>query len=624
MNIQRLLTLGLLVGLATSPGAAASGGALTVARYPPAPAVGGLRSAVALSAGVSAIRWAAVQKDLRLPERPTAWQERLGPSGLLSTFPIPDWTAEGDQTSAQFGYSVSSAGDVNGDGFADVLVGAIFYDNGQIDEGRAYLYYGSASGLSTAPDWTAEGDQAYAHLGPVGAAGDVNGDGFDDVIVGAAEYDHGQTDEGRAFVYYGSASGLSPTPNWTAESDQAYASFGILASTAGDVNADGYADVVIAARFYDNGQIDEGRVYVYHGSASGLSATPNWTAEGNQISANFGELVSTAGDVNGDGYADLILGAYLYDNGQTDEGQAYLYYGSATGLSATPDWMAEGNQAGAYFGYVGSAGDVNADGYADVVIGAWGYDNGQADEGRAFLYHGSASGLSAAPDWTAESNQVSANFGNSVGTTTGDVNGDGYSDVLVGSRFYDHGQADEGRAFLFLGSAAGLSTAADWTAESDQDSAYLGNRVTTAGDVNGDGYADALVAASWYDNGQVDEGQALVFHGSATGLRQTMHVASIDPRYRQSGNVYRVGASVTIQDDTGAPVLEARVRVTVTLPGGDVIGLKDATDDSGTAVVTLVSPDSGTYVFKVVEVLKGTWIYDPSQNVETSDSITIP
>ena len=207
--------------------------------------------------------------------------------------------------------------------------------------------------------------------------------------------------------------------------------------TAGDVNGDGYADVIVGAHWFDNGQTDEGRAYVYHGSAAGLGAAPNWTAESNQANARFGWSVGTAGDVNGDGYADVIIGASLYYNGETDEGRAYVYRGSAAGLSTTANWRAESNQANAEFGHsVGTAGDVNGDGYADVIVGAPYYDNGQVDEGRAFVYHGSAAGLSAAPSWTVESNQTGAYFGHSVGTA-GDVNGDGYADVIIGAYLYD-------------------------------------------------------------------------------------------------------------------------------------------------------------------------------------------
>mgnify|MGYP001420663215 CR=1 FL=1 len=430
----------------------------------------------------------------------------------------PNWTAESDQASAQFGFSVSTAGDVNGDGYSDVIIGAKSYDNGQTDEGRAYVYHGSASGLSALANWTAEGNQASANFGwSVSTAGDVNDDGYSDVIIGAPLFDNGQTNEGRAYVYYGSATGLSATVSWNAESNQAESQFGFSVSTAGDVNGDGFSDVIVGARFFVNGQVKEGRVFVYHGSASGLSASANWTAESDQANAWFGYSVCTAGDVNGDGCSDVIVGAYLFDNVETDEGRAFVYHGSATGLSASANWTAESNQTTAWFGYsVSTAGDVNGDGYSDVIVGAILFDNGETDEGGTFVYHGSASGLSASANWTAECNQAVASFGFSV-STAGDVNGDGYSDVIVGAVSYDSIEIDEGRVFVYNGSASGLSASANWTAESDQTGAQFGYSVSTAGDVNGDGFSDVITGAGLYDNGQSDEGRAFVYHGSASG-----------------------------------------------------------------------------------------------------------
>jgi hypothetical protein len=367
------------------------------------------------------------------------------------------WTAESDQLGANFGYSVSSAGDVNDDGFGDVIVGALNFDNGQTDEGRAFLYLGTASGLSTSYSWSAESDQAYARFGySVSAAGDVNNDGFGDILVGAYVFDNGETDEGRAFMYLGSASGPSATPSWTAEGNQASGYFGSSVSSAGDVNNDGYDDVLVAALFHSNGENMEGKVFLYLGSSTGLSTSPSWTAEGNQAYANFGRSVSSAGDVNNDGYDDVIIGAYYYDNGESNEGRAFLYLGSASGLSTTPIWTGESNQANAQFGYsVSSAGDVNGDGYSDVIVSAVGYHNPEANEGCAYVYLGSASGLSSSPSWTAESNQASAYLG--VVSSAGDVDNDGFGDVLVGAYFYDNDTQDEGRVYLYLGSALGLS-----------------------------------------------------------------------------------------------------------------------------------------------------------------------
>src|SRR5262249_31525458 len=138
---------------------------------------------------------------------------------------------------------------------------------------------------------------------------------------------------------------LTTSAVWTAESDQDHANFGFSVATAGDVNGDGYSDVIVSAPYFSNGETDEGRVYLYLGSASGLSTTPAWTAESNQAGAVFGLSVASAGDVNGDGYSDVIVGAPNYTNGQNGEGRAFVFLGSASGLAASPAWTAEGDQA---------------------------------------------------------------------------------------------------------------------------------------------------------------------------------------------------------------------------------------------------------------------------------------
>ncbi|MCJ7489550.1 MAG: FG-GAP-like repeat-containing protein [Thermoplasmata archaeon] len=426
---------------------------------------------------------------------------------LLSIF--PSWTAESDQVGAWFSHSVASAGDVNGDGYDDVIVGAPLYDNGETDEGRASLYLGSSSGLSAMPSWTAESDQVDAAFGwSVASAGDVNGDDFDDVVVMAPQYDNGEMDEGRVYLYSGSSLGLSATSSWIAEGNQVDAGFGWSAASAGDVNNDGYDDVVVGAPSYDNGEMSEGRAYLYLGSASGLSATPSWTAESGQAAAGFGGSVASAGDVNNDGFDDVVVGAAGYDNGETDEGRAFLYLGSASGLSSTPSWTSEGNQANAGFGWsVASAGDVDNDGFDDVVVGA---PQCGTREGRAHLYLGSASGLSSTPSWTVDGIFSDSWFGRSV-ASAGDVNGDGYDDVVVGAPGYDHGEAAEGCAYLYLGSALGLSATYSWTVEGNKIAAQFGVSVASAGDVNDDGFADVVVGANHYDNGELGEGRAYLF-----------------------------------------------------------------------------------------------------------------
>ncbi|MBD3303229.1 MAG: hypothetical protein GF346_12360, partial [Candidatus Eisenbacteria bacterium] len=437
-------------------------------------------------------------------------------AGLATT---SSWSVEGDQVLAEFGASLGTAGDVNDDGYADVIIGARLYDAGESDEGRAYVYHGSASGLSASADWTVESGQAGARLGnAVGAAGDVNGDGYGDVIVGARLYDDEESGEGRAYVYHGSASGLSTVAEWTGESDQSDANFGYSVATAGDVNGDGYADVIVGAYNYDDTEVDEGRAFVYLGSSSGLEVTPSWTTDGGQFNARLGTAVATAGDVDGDGYAEAVVGIEQYDTDQENAGQVRVFRGSSSGLEADASWTVEGTQAGEGFGSsVGTAGDVNGDGYADLIVGAPLYDDGEAQEGRAIVYHGSASGLSAVADWSAQSDQAQSFFGRAVGTA-GDVDGDGYADVLVGADEYDGAQADLGRAFAYHGAPGGLESTSSWNSQADQADADLGYSVASAGDVNGDGHADVIVGARLFDAGETDAGKTFVFHGSGAGL----------------------------------------------------------------------------------------------------------
>ena len=458
----------------------------------------------------------------------------FGSATGLSAIPnnIPD---DADQSNCGFGISVAPAGDVNGDGYSDVIIGANNYDDdGNGDEGRAFVYHGGPDGLSVSPiNIKDDANQIFAQFGfSVASAGDINGDGYSDIIIGARSYDDGANiNEGRAFVYHGSATGLSATPDSTPDdADQANAAFGFSVAAAGDVNGDGYGDVIIGAFTFDDGaNTNEGQVFVYHGSPTGLSATPNSTLDdADQANAWFGASVASAGDVNGDGYCDVIIGASGYDDGaNTDEGRAFVYYGSSTGLSVTPDNTPDdADQATANFGLsVASAGDINGDGYSDVIIGAWLYDDGaNTDEGRAFVYHGSATGLSAIPNSTPDdADQIGAELGYSV-ASAGDVNGDGYGDVIIGARLYNDGtNTDEGRAFVYYGSTTGLSAIPNSTfGDANQANTYFGGSVAAAGDVNGDGYCDVIIGANAYDDGvNVNEGRAFVYYGSAIGLSVT-------------------------------------------------------------------------------------------------------
>ncbi|MDP2323750.1 MAG: FG-GAP-like repeat-containing protein [Gammaproteobacteria bacterium] len=563
------------------------------------------------------------------------------------------WTTESNQISAAFGFAVGTAGDLDGDGYSDVAVGAPLYDNlPDADGGRVFIYFGTALGLNTVPgaehaevdpgarfgsalstagdtngdgcadllvgaanyggnvataggtylfrgrckggqeadfDWLASGNQQLSAFGAaVATAGDVNGDGYADVVVGAPAYDNGEADEGRTYVYLGEPGGQPdgfPANNtWVSEGDQADGQWAAAVSSAGDVNGDGYADLIVGAPLYDKGEVDEGAVFVYLGSESGLGsdAVPgspaDWFIESNQAGARLGSAVSTAGDINGDGYADVVIGASGYDNGQPDEGQATLYLGGPAGLGLAPAWTIESNQAGANLGAaVGTAGDVNGDGYSDVVVGASGFDNGQLDEGRALVFLGRPGGLAPTPAWTAESNEPGAGFGSSV-ASAGDVNGDGYSDLIVGAPLFDNDQIGEGRTFVYLGSAAGLSTVAGWTAESNQDGAAFGYSVASAGDVNGDGYSDVIVGAPYFDNGGTNSGDASVYLGGAAGLA-TAAAWNLQGTPQDAGQ--EIGFAVSSAGDVNA---DGYSDIIIGFPGRSLPGIGGAANSGGAAV----------------------------------------
>ncbi len=445
----------------------------------------------------------------------------LGASANLTT--TASWQTQGAAPDTRLGAAAAMAGDIDGDGYADVIVGAPGYSNGETGEGTALVFMGAGSGITTtASSWNPQLNQGGANLGAaVAGAGDVDGDGFSDVIVGAPGYSHSEINEGGAFVYYGHSDPPNQTPNWTVLRSQAGEEFGIVINSAGDVNGDGYADVIVGAPLYDGGQDEEGRAFVYYGSPNGLPTTASWIHESDRAFARFGAAVSTAGDADGDGYDEVVIGAPNDTGSLGGDGRAYVFFGQSDGLQTYYSWYVQGGKALDQMGAaVACAGDVNGDGYSDLIVGAPGHTNGQNFEGAAYIWLGTidvrkegAIGFPSTAHWGVESNRAGALYGQAV-STAGDVNGDGYSDVLVGTKSYNNGQSGEGAAFLFLGSAGAMSTAHVWHAEGNLQDAEYGISLSTAGDVNGDGYSDFIIGAPGYENGQNSEGAAFLYYGT--------------------------------------------------------------------------------------------------------------
>jgi hypothetical protein len=387
----------------------------------------------------------------------------------------PSWKFDGDEdgdedeVASGFGREVAFA-DVNGDGHADLVVGAANW--GSNDRGAAFLIEGSSSGLAAVWSWKVQGASGENLGRRVANAGDVNGDGFEDVAVA------GQRANGRGFVsvFHGSASGLSTTAAWSRTGTQdgsPTGSYGFAIASAGDVNDDGYDELMIGARYesrFPNDPLPDykGAAYVHFGGSSGLAFEPSWTRFGDQLGVEeLGHSVDGAGDVNGDGYDDIVVGSYE---------ESFVYLGAASGIPAQIRARKE-------IGYaVAGVGDVNGDGYDDVAGVSFG--------ARAANVHlGSASGMSPTAHWTIDFTY----FGRSI-SRAGDVNGDGYDDLIVSSDS-NTDQSNEGIVHLFTGSQVGLSQQAAARMEGDIVGVRLGIDLAGGADVTGDGYDDMVAAA---------------------------------------------------------------------------------------------------------------------------------
>jgi hypothetical protein len=478
-----------------------------------------------------------------------------------------DAQLEEDLAVAGFGVSVAGAGDVNGDGYGDVIVGAWRFDSGETDEGAAFVYLGSPTGIAATHVAMIQADVANAYLGiSVAGAGNVDGDEYADVIVGARGYSNGEIGEGAVFVFEGSgsstgiiASGNPSNANAAIESNFAAGNFGAKVASAGDVNNDGFDDVITMSPWYGIGDdFNEGAAFLFLGSDDGISSGDLSVAatvlETDQLGASVAS-VAGAGDVNNDGCDDVMMGAIHYDATFSNEGAVFVFHGnSGTGIAdgnpSTANAVLTSGQADSAFGAALAAGDMDGDGYSDVIVGAETYDLTETNEGAVFVFRGSYEGVDSTADATFQSNQANSKFGSSV--AAGEFAGDGADDLLIGARDYDNGQTNEGAAFLFLGSnSSSLSGGSPSTAaaqlEVNQAGANFGTSVAS-GDVNGDFTDDAIVGAHFYDDGENNEGAAFVYEGPQTyTVNWLLPAAGDDPIAR---SVPELSTSATVDMST--------------------------------------------------------------------------
>ncbi len=512
--------------------------------------------------------------------------------GVASVNPpyTPDWTVAGGQIAGNYGFSVASAGDINGDGYADVLVGSHLNNSAGLRAGKLFVYYGGAQGLALTSAFSPTGKSAGDFFGyAVSPAGDINHDGVDDFIVGAP---NAQSEAGKAYVYLGHKNNVQPTLVFTATGEVAGDQLGYAVGPAGDVNGDGFDDIIVGAWQFDRpGKTDAGKVYVYYGGPQGIRATPPFSAVGESALDGFGRAVSTAGDVNGDGFADIIVGAWKNKQGGEDAGKIYVFYGSPTGPHTKADFTAKGAAHDELGVTVGTAGDVNGDGYADIIVGAYRNADNGVDAGEAAVYLGGPNGLAQTPVFVAKGEHGGDQFGFAAGTVA-DVNGDGFSDVVAGA-YGSNNKA--GEVYLYAGCVGGVQHTAVFTATGESAGASFGHAVSTAGDVNGAGLAGILVGA-YGDSGT---GKAYAYYGAKGGCRPAIVLTAT---VGIAGLQAPAGKSCALTDTVHVPAGTTLDTCYVVRNTGNVTLTRQTLDDSSLgpllqdAPVTLAPGATYTYV----------------------------
>ncbi|MGK7901280.1 MAG: beta strand repeat-containing protein [Hormoscilla sp.] len=556
----------------------------------------------------------------------------------------------------------TSAGDINGDGIDDLIIGAPAASTNGSFSGKTYVVFGSNSRLAASINlselngsngFILNGISTYNFSGSsVSGAGDINGDGIDDLIIGAPLAGSNDIFSGSSYVVFGSDEGFSASINldelngsngFAIDGANAYNFSGSAVSGAGDINGDGLDDVIIGVPITANYM---GTSYVVFGSdvqeaasinLSELNGSNGFALNGISAEDDTGTSVSNAGDINGDGIDDLIIGAPGADVGGSSTGSSYVVFGSDGGfassinldeLNGSNGFALHGGVSGEGAGLsVSDAGDINGDGIDDLIIGAPGADLNGDLSGSSYVVFGSDGGFSASinlDELNGSNGFAIAGIspGDRVGASVsgaGDINGDGISDLIIGAPGTHVCGTSSGLNYVLFGNDGGFASSINldelngsngFAIDSLSTGNNIGISVSGAGDINGDGIDDLIIDGLETNN---NPAQSYVIFGS-TDLQNNTPVANSAPVANSDRTITDADTAITIEvlaNDTNAD--------------GDPICLTDfgsasngtvSRDDNGTRNDLtddrlLYSPDSGftgadSFVYTISDALGST------------------
>lgn len=553
----------------------------------------------------------------------------------------------GEDAGDEAGSDLAVVGDVNGDGYEDILIGAINASGIQENSSAAYLLYGGAgSSFVSGEIDLSQADAAFFGVNERDGAegitigtGDVNTDGYSDILIGQGAVDQGVSAEvGTLYIFFGNQSMLSGTISLNAADVKIVgenAGARLSRSAVGDVNGDSVNDIIVGAHY----ESSAGAVYIFYGDTeTGFSGEIDASAADVKITGAFsddffGAAIAT-GNVNADAYDDILIGASGATGNNISAGSAYLVYGSNSLSSGSITTVANSQFDGetnndAAGGQVYLK-DINNDGYDDIFISATEDDTTASNAGIVYLRYGQAATIGDVSliDFTV--NFVGDTTNGRLGTDIGhiaDVNGDGYNDIMLTAT------KNSGTTYIFFGQASALSSTVEVSSAAyriDQVNAPF-SYVSGGGDVNGDGYDDILIGATGADQGGNDAGA--VYLGYL--------VDAVAPSITLSGSsTHSVECSVTYTD---AGVSAVSDNIDQTLSVNDVVtvnsvntsttgsyavsySIEDAAGNTGTATRTVtvqdtVAPTLALVGDSVVDVVYGDTYTDAGATVtESCDS----